>query len=55
MQIKQQQKTSKHQLKIIFDEIFWGALQRLLDRTCVNLRSNRFPPIEPGFSDGQTE
>jgi hypothetical protein len=26
-----------------------------LDRTCVNLRSNRFPPIEPGFSDGQTE
>jgi hypothetical protein len=26
------------------------TFQRLLDRTCVNLRSNRFTPTEPGFS-----
>jgi hypothetical protein len=32
-----------------------STLQRLLDRTCMNLRSNRITPTEPGFRDGRTE
>jgi hypothetical protein len=31
------------------------TLQRVLDRTCVNLRSNRFTPTKRGFSAGRTE